>query len=128
MREAGERLLRHFPNFTSVTGTAEATTLPGQSVDFIVVGQAFHWFNHERCRPEFVRILKPNGWVAIIFNRRRSDANSLAAAYERHRRIHHLPLKLRTNTKSAVKCSNNFSRSLPLLRYLTMNKILILRG
>jgi SAM-dependent methyltransferase len=82
MREAGERLLKHFPNFTSVTGTAEATTLAGQSVDFIAVGQAFHWFNHERCRAEFLRILKPAGWVAIIFNRRRKDAR-FAEAYEK---------------------------------------------
>src|SRR5258705_12626233 len=27
MREAGERLLAHFPGFTSIHGTAEATTL-----------------------------------------------------------------------------------------------------
>src|SRR5580658_5391939 len=36
MREAGERLLHHFPNFTSVIGTAEATALPAQSVNFVV--------------------------------------------------------------------------------------------
>jgi len=83
MREAGERLLRHFPNFTSVIGIAEATTLSAQSVDFVVAAQAFHWFNHQRCREEFLRILKSQGWVAIIFNRRRGDSNALAAAYER---------------------------------------------
>src|SRR5580704_15313009 len=41
MREAGERM--NFQNFTSVDGTAEATTLPAQSADFITASQAFHW-------------------------------------------------------------------------------------
>src|SRR4051812_26588364 len=35
MREAGERLLGSYANFTSVNGTAEATTLPDRSVDMI---------------------------------------------------------------------------------------------
>src|SRR6266446_9260655 len=42
MRAAGERLLQAYPRFTSIAGTAEATTLPGQSVDFVTAGQAFH--------------------------------------------------------------------------------------
>src|ERR1700751_421496 len=50
MREAGERLLAIFPNFTSVAGTAEATTLPDQSVDFVTAAQAAHWFDRERAR------------------------------------------------------------------------------
>jgi SAM-dependent methyltransferase len=83
MCEAGERLLRHFPNFASVIGTAEATTLPAQAVDFVVAAQAFHWFDHPRCRIEFLRILKPRGWVAIIFNRRRAAAKPFAVDYEK---------------------------------------------
>src|ERR1035438_5165838 len=45
MRQAGERLLARFPKFTSVTGSAEATTLPDQSVDFVTAAQAAHWFD-----------------------------------------------------------------------------------
>lgn len=83
MREAGERAPKDFPRFTSVDGTAEATTLPGQSADFITIGQAFHWFNHEQCRLEFSRILKPAGWIVIVWNDRRSDATPFLAAYEK---------------------------------------------
>jgi ubiquinone/menaquinone biosynthesis C-methylase UbiE len=83
MRQAGERLLKAFPNFTSVIGTAEATTLPGQSVDFVTVAQAFHWFDHQRCRAEFLRILKPGGRVVVVINRRRSDSKPFAIAYEK---------------------------------------------
>jgi SAM-dependent methyltransferase len=43
MREAAELQLGGHPCFTSVAGTAEATTLDDSSVDFVVAGQAFHW-------------------------------------------------------------------------------------
>src|SRR6202166_1915337 len=52
MREAGERLLAEFPRFTSIAGTAEATTLAAQSVDFVTAAQAAHWFNREQSRRE----------------------------------------------------------------------------
>lgn len=82
MREAGERQLEKFPRFTSIDGTAEATTLPARCADLIVVGQAFHWFDQEPCRIEFSRILKPGGWVAIIWNDRLADTTPFLAAYE----------------------------------------------
>ncbi len=47
MRSAAESLLRSHPLFTSIAGTAEATTLANHSVHLITVGQAFHWFKHE---------------------------------------------------------------------------------
>src|SRR5271156_834226 len=53
MRQAGERLLTGFPKFTSVAGTAEATTLADQSVDFVTAAQAAHWFDRARAREEF---------------------------------------------------------------------------
>ena len=81
MREAGERL--DAPNFNSIDGTAEATTLPSHSVNFVTAGQAFHWFEPAKCRPEFVRILKPGGWLAIIWNDRRNDTTPFLADYER---------------------------------------------
>lgn len=82
MRAAGERLLRDYPNFTSVDGTAEATTLPDRSVDFVTAGQAFHWFDPRRARAEFARILRPGGWVALIWNDRRIDSSPFLQAYE----------------------------------------------
>ncbi len=82
MREAGERLLAKFPQFQSVAGTAEATTLPDGHVDFITIGQAFHWFDLEPCRRECLRILKPGGWVVIIWNDRLTDTTPFLAAYE----------------------------------------------
>lgn len=82
MREAGARLLRGHSNLTSISASAEATTLPDGSLDLIVAGQAFHWFDHNRTRAEFTRILKPGGCVALIWNDRQVDATPFLAAYE----------------------------------------------
>jgi SAM-dependent methyltransferase len=70
MREAGDALLGGNPRFRSINGQAEATTLPDHSVDLIVAGQAFHWFNVEPTRREWVRILRPGGFVALVWNER----------------------------------------------------------
>jgi SAM-dependent methyltransferase len=83
MRSAGDRLLQGYPRFTSVAGTAETTTLSDGSVDLVTAGQAFHWFDHERFRAECVRILKPSGSVALIWNDRRLDSSPFLQAYER---------------------------------------------
>jgi len=83
MREAGQRLLAGYPGFISVDGRAEATTLPHASVDLVTAGQAFHWFDRPSARAEFARILKPGGWIVLIWNVRRKEATSFLRAYER---------------------------------------------
>jgi ubiquinone/menaquinone biosynthesis C-methylase UbiE len=82
MRQAGEQFLSGYPNFEMMEGTAEAMPLPGTSVDFIIAGQAFHWFNQKEARHEFMRILKPNGWAALIWNDREFTGSKFAEDYE----------------------------------------------
>lgn len=82
MREAGEKLLRDYSNFKSIDGTAEFTGLETQSADFIAAGQAFHWFNRDKTREEFRRILKPRGWVVLIWNDRKTDSTPFLKSYE----------------------------------------------
>ena len=74
MREAGKRLLAGYPRFTSVEGSAEATTLATASVDFVTAGQAFHWFDVGKARAELGRILRPGGWVVLVWNERRTSS------------------------------------------------------
>ena len=81
MREAAERVLAKYPNFTSISGTAEATALKDRSVDFVAASQAFHWFDRGQARQEFLRILKPRGWVILIWNDRELTS-PFAKAYE----------------------------------------------
>jgi len=82
MREAGEELLAESENFTSISGTAESTTLPAASVDFVTAAQAAHWFDRDKARQEFVRILAPRGWTALIWNDRRTDSTPFLREYE----------------------------------------------
>ena len=82
MREAAQHLLAGFDRFHSVSGSAEATTLPSASVDRVVAAQAFHWFDIDATRREVRRILRPEGQAAIIWNMRRVDATPFLRAYE----------------------------------------------
>jgi ubiquinone/menaquinone biosynthesis C-methylase UbiE len=82
MRQAAERLLKRFANFVSIDATAEATTLKRNSVDFVTAAQAFHWFDRPKTRREFARILKPGGWVVLIWNERRLDSTPFLRDYE----------------------------------------------
>jgi ubiquinone/menaquinone biosynthesis C-methylase UbiE len=82
MREAAERLLPDFANFTSVNGSAEATGLPDASVEFVTAAQAAHWFDRQRARREFVRILKTGGWLVLLWNEREIDTTPFLRDYE----------------------------------------------
>jgi ubiquinone/menaquinone biosynthesis C-methylase UbiE len=77
MREAAERLLESFSQFHSIDASAESTTLCSQSVDFVTVGRAFHWFDHDKALSEFSRILKPEGWVVVVWLKRKQSTSFL---------------------------------------------------
>ena len=83
MRAAAIEYLAKYPNFTPVNGTSDATTLPDASVDMIVAAQAFHWFDPEKTRPEFRRILKPDGWAVLMWNERQLDTTPFLVEYEK---------------------------------------------
>ncbi|WP_051020331.1 class I SAM-dependent methyltransferase [Nocardia araoensis] len=68
-------LSRRFPDVAAHAGSAEAIPLPADSVDAIVVGQAFHWFDLDRAYPEFLRVLRPGGVLAALWN---TDDDSVA--------------------------------------------------
>jgi SAM-dependent methyltransferase len=82
MRAAGERLLAEFPRFASVAGTAEATTLLDHSLDFVTAAQAGHWFDRRKARQEFLRILRPGGWLVLLWNERVTDSSPFLRDYE----------------------------------------------
>lgn len=66
MRSACERLYVTWPQLQILDASAEDTTIPATSIDMVAVGRAFHWFDKDRALAEFRRILKPNGWVALV--------------------------------------------------------------
>ena len=82
MRNAGDEFLRAYPHFTSVAGTAEATTLADHSVDFVTAAQAAHWFDPEKARRESIRICRRGGWTVLLWNERRTGSTPFLRAYE----------------------------------------------
>lgn len=82
MRAAAEEFLESYPKFSSVDGKADATTLDDSSVNIVYAAQAFHWFEPDATRTEFKRILKPGGYIALIWNERQLDTTPFLIDYE----------------------------------------------
>lgn len=82
MRAAAREQLSDFPAFRLIDGTSDATTLPNASVDLVVAAQAFHWFDPEPTRREWLRILRPGGRIVLIWNERQLDTTPFLIEYE----------------------------------------------
>lgn len=82
MRMASEQMLDSHPNFRIVSGSAEFTGLPEQSVEFIVCAQSFHWFDRLAAQTEFRRILQPGGKVILIWNSRLTNGTLFREEYD----------------------------------------------
>ena len=63
-----EKFKAFLPDIPCLAGSGEETTLPDASVDLITVAQAFHWLDEEKFKQEAIRILRPGGKVAIVWN------------------------------------------------------------
>lgn len=61
------------PRLRWIDATAEATTLPSVCADLVTSFQAFHWFSHEAALDEMLRILRPGGHAAVVYNERDED-------------------------------------------------------
>lgn len=83
MRQAAERILcDEFSRFVSFKACAENTTLSEASVHHIVCAQSFHWFDMNKCRDEFARILRPGGSLLLVYNKRLTDDDAFASGYD----------------------------------------------
>jgi SAM-dependent methyltransferase len=81
MRQASKGYYGTYSNFIAIDGRAEATSLKDHGVDYVIAGQAFHWFDQPKARVEFKRILKPGGYVVLIWNVRRNEASPFLGEY-----------------------------------------------
>jgi SAM-dependent methyltransferase len=82
------RLQEHVPQAERVGGVAEAVALPDGSVDAIVAAQAFHWFDAPVALREMHRVLRPDGRVGLVWNRRDEAVGwvgKVGELIERHR-------------------------------------------
>jgi len=82
MRNAAVAALGSDPNFVAIDGTAEATTLPANSVDLIVAAQAFHWFDRPKFAAEARRIGRRGAHLLLLWNERLAVGSPFLEAYE----------------------------------------------
>lgn len=82
MRHAAEEWLGGNPCFHSLAASAESTTLPDHSMNLVLSAQAFHWFDITLARREFSRILIPGGFIALVWNVRRTSSTPFLRDYE----------------------------------------------
>ncbi len=73
MRSACEEYCGGYESFEAVCGSAEETGLPGASADYITVAQAFHWFDRQKAKAEFQRVLVKNGRAVLVWNHRAAE-------------------------------------------------------
>jgi MOSC domain-containing protein YiiM/SAM-dependent methyltransferase len=78
IREMRAKLEASAPGVEAIDGTAERIPLPNDSVDAVVVGQAFHWFDSVRAVSEIRRVLRPTGAVGMIWQSRETSRPWLA--------------------------------------------------
>lgn len=88
------QLSRILPGVQVLDGTAERTGLPGAAVDAVVFAQAWHWADVPRATAELIRVLRPGGTVAMVWNRLdgsvawldrvEEQMHSTALAWDRH--------------------------------------------
>lgn len=86
-----EVLGRTAPQVDRRQGSAEAIPADDNSFDAIVAGQAFHWFDVAKAGPEMVRVLRPRGLVALLWNIRAAGEQDWIAAYDELVQMVHNP-------------------------------------
>jgi SAM-dependent methyltransferase len=111
MRTAGEQFLASYPNFVSISGSAEATTLPGHSVDIVTAAQAAHWFDRAKARREFARIMRPGGWTVLIWNERKTDGKAFLRDYEQLLLTHGTDYSEVRHERTTAEIADFFARS-----------------
>lgn len=79
-------LKQDIPECIAIAGVAEATGLPDQSVDLILMANAYHRFSPDAAIAEFRRILRPGGWLAN-FSYGMYDATYIAAMSDMNQRF-----------------------------------------
>lgn len=67
--EPDDAMLAHVdPRAQALQGTAEDVPVEDASVDAVVVGQAWHWFDQDAAMASVRRVLRPGGTLGLVWN------------------------------------------------------------
>ena len=66
------------PGARALAGTAEEIPLPDGSVDAVLAGSAWHWFDPERAAAEIARVLRPGGVLGLLWSYSDPDTDWIA--------------------------------------------------
>jgi SAM-dependent methyltransferase len=116
MRLEAERILSREARFHSVVGTAEKTDLGNGSVDLVTAGQSFHWFDPPRAKEEFARILRPPGFVLLVWNTRKTAKGTFGHDYENLLERHRSRLKGWSSSRDEIRQVTRFFGSHEMVR------------
>lgn len=75
MRTIAEKKFRNYDNFNSINKIAKDTNLEDNSISIITVAQSFHYFDLDKAKKEFIRILKSDGKVVLLWNFRLRESD-----------------------------------------------------
>ncbi len=73
-----EVFLGAVPGVPVLAGTAEAVPVEADTLDAVVAAQSFHWFDPTVALPEIARVLRPGGWLSLVWNER-DEADPMVA-------------------------------------------------
>ncbi len=116
MREEGIRVDADF-DIDWHAGSAEATGLADQSVDWATMASSFHWADTPKALAEFHRILKPGGHLTILWNPRNIDGNPLHEEIEQL--VHDLVPDLKRVSSGRAKNSRDWTDDLQSTGHFT---------
>lgn len=76
-----------YPDIICREGRADQMPYEDASFDTVFIGQAFHWFANEISLLEIGRVLRPGGWVVLVWNLEDNDVSwvgQLRQQYEQY--------------------------------------------
>jgi SAM-dependent methyltransferase len=81
MLDGAKNYLSSYPYFVPVNASAHNCSLKNRSIDLIICGQSFHWFDREKTAAEFRRILQSDGHLLIMWNELNTSASDFMKVF-----------------------------------------------
>ncbi|WP_279176868.1 class I SAM-dependent methyltransferase [Campylobacter insulaenigrae] len=109
MREEGIKFTQNCQNVTWHKGSGEATSMPSDYADWVIMASSFHWTDPNKSLPEFARVLHEGGYFTAVWNPRHIVEGSIF--HEIEEEIKHIVPEL-TRVSSGLQNVKNWDEIL----------------